>query len=162
MNWTLWMRRGAAAGLLGLTVLAAASAIDIVRDLWTVNRALAEAEVSRPLDQLPTVPLARDLKPVVRLGAAAPDVAIGERLNGALGPSGLVLTSVRTVSVRPLGAGLRLAEVRVEGRGDLAAAGAVSSWVAINREAVRLKSLDAMTAPDGEARLSFVLLMVIA
>lgn len=161
MNRALWLRRGAAAGVVALGGLSLVSAAAIAGDVLAVRRAASDGEPSSAAAASRYRPLP-GLKPILRPGAASPDIAIGEHLNGALGQSGLVVTSVRTASVRSLGGGLRLAEVRVEGRGALAAAGAVSRWVAVNREAVRLKELAAMTSPEGDGRVSFVLLMVIA
>lgn len=160
MNRMLWLRRGAAAGVVALGALSLVSVAAIAGDVLAVQRAASEDRP--PSEAAPRRRPLPGLKPILRLGAASPDVAIGEHLNGALGQSGIVVSSVRTASVRSLGGGLRLAEVRVEGRGELAAAGEISRWVAVNREAVRLKELTAMTSPEGDGRISFLLFMVIA
>ena len=162
MMRTVWMRRATAGAAVGLIVMSTASAIAIGLDLRAVSEAQAQAQAPVAIAHESPPPTLVGLKPLLRSNAPSPDVAIGEFLNGALGQTGLVLASARTVSVRPLGGGLRLAEVRVEGHGDLSTAGAISSWVAVNRVAVRLKSMTATSGPQGEASISMVMLMVIA
>ncbi|MNN79664.1 hypothetical protein D3C81_1963270 [compost metagenome] len=99
---------------------------------------------------------------MLRVGAGQPKTAVAELLNSQLGGLGLTLTSVEVSSTRPLGASLRLAEVRVEAKGDAAAAQAAAEWVAINREAVRMKSISTGLGPLDDPVASMVLLMVIS
>lgn len=157
-----WINRASALACVMLAGVALTSAIAVLADLRAVHdasRAAAEAEPPPPATT-PRPPAG--LKPLIRHGAAAPQVALNEYLNGKLGGLGLNVVSAETVSLRALGNGLQLAEIRVEANGDAVAAAAVANWVAVNREAVRMTSLAMTVAPDGAPRCSLVLLTVIA
>lgn len=162
MNRSVWIRRAAAAATLALAAVCAVSAAAIGADLAAVTAAAAgDGSVSTPREPRHEMDVAT-LRPMLRSGKAEPGPAVGEFLNGRLGELGLHIVSADVASLRPLGGGLKLAEVRIQGRGDLAAAGAVANWVAVNRQAVRLKSMDVNSGADGESLTSIVLLMVIA
>lgn len=159
MNRQVWIHRAAALATvvfvgIALTALGAAGA-----DLIAVDRAKADTPAGA---SAPAAVRWQPLKPAVRRNGASAKVAIGEYLNGRLGELGLNIISVETPTVRPLGDGLHLAEVRVEARGDAATSAAAANWVAVNREAVRLKSLAVGVGPDGSGTCTLVLLMVIA
>lgn len=161
MTAAVWKNRLAAGAVIGLIALSLPALIRILGDVGAVREAEARAaEAVQAIPAAPPVPQA--LQPILRRGATAADVAVGEYLNGRLSELGFGTTAVQVVSVRPLGRGLQLAEVRVEGSGDLASVAAVANWVAVNQEAVRLKSLSTSQTPDGAVRSSLVLLMVIA
>lgn len=158
----LWINRAAALACVALAGVALASVIAVAGDVLAVHdasRAVAEAAPPTP-STTPRPPTG--LKPLLRRGAAAPEVAVNEYLNGALGELGLNVVSAETVSLRPLGNGLRLAEIRVEATGDVVAAAGAANWVGVNREAVRMTSLSISAGADGAARCSLVLLAVIA
>lgn len=162
MNRRLWINRISAAAGVGLLAVAALSAVAIIEDVGAVRAASArEGPATAPAAPARALDL-RSLQPVLRRGEAEAGVAIGEFLNGRLGQLGLNVSAAELVSLRPLGRGLELAEVDVQARGDMAAAAAAASWVAVNRESVRLKALTVGSRPDGEAQVSLVLLMVIA
>lgn len=162
MNRRLWINRISAAAGVALLAVAALSAIAILDDLGAVQAASSrEALADAPAAPTRALDL-RSLQPVLRPGKAEPEVVLGEFLNGHLGQLGLNVSAAELSSLRPLGGGLRLAEVHVQARGDMAAAAAAASWVAVNRESVRLKALTVGSRPDGEHQISLVLLMVIA
>ncbi|MEJ6790938.1 hypothetical protein BrevBR_15450 [Brevundimonas sp. BR2-1] len=160
MNRTLWINRGAAVGAVVLAGVALTSSLAIGRALSAVGEARGDAPTSalKPA----THPLPATARPALRRNGASARIAIGEHLNGQLGELGLNIVSVETPTVRPLGGGLHLAEVRVQARGDAAASAAAANWVAVNRETVRLKSLTIGLGPDQEGLCTLVLLMVIA
>lgn len=145
--------------VLGALVIVSTAHVGV--DVWRVQAAEAAAVVPKraavPTTTKWTVPL-----PMLRVGVGQPKTAIAELLNSQLGGLGFTLTSVEVSSARPLGNGLRLAEVRVEARGDAAAAQAVAEWVAINREAIRMKSISTGLGPQDDPVASMVLLMVIS
>lgn len=159
MNRELWTRRSAALGVIACTIVSLIALTGLVDDLGAVRSAsVAEADALG-------APVGGGLrwvepKPVIR--AANPKIAIDEYLNGQLGPLGLTLLSITPSSVRSLGGGLKLAEVRIEARTDGSAAQAVAQWAAVNREAVRMKSFSMGVGADGEGVVTIVLLMVIA
>jgi hypothetical protein len=157
----VWKNRLAATAAVGLIGLSIPPLIKTVGAVLAVHD--AEAGAAEAFQPVPTaVPTPDTLRPVLKRGAATPDIAIGEYLNARLADMGYVTTAVQVVSVRPLGRGLQLAEVRLEGAGDAASLAAVANWVGVNRDAVRLKSLSTTQGPDGSARSTLVLLMVIA
>lgn len=161
MKLAVWKNRAAAAAAIVLTGLSLASLVAITTNILAVREAETQAapDHSKPVTAPPT---SGALRPILRRGAATQNIAVGEFLNGRLGELGFSPSSVDTVSVRPLGGGLQLAEVRVQGRGDATAAAAVANWVAVNHEVVRLKSLSLSTGADGAGNGVVVLLMVIA
>lgn len=162
MNRRLWINRISAAAGAGLLAVAVLSAVAILDDLGAVRAASArEGAATAPAAPGQALDL-RSLQPVLRRGEAEAGVSVGEYLNGRLGQLGLNVSAAELVSLRPLGRGLELAEVNVQARGDMAAAAAAASWVAVNRESVRLKALTVGSRPDGEPQVSLVLLMVIA
>ncbi|TPW00751.1 MAG: hypothetical protein FD125_2962 [bacterium] len=162
MNRQVWIHRAAALASLVLAGIALTSVAAIGGDLVAIDRAGADTGIPRPAASAPAAVPWRPLRPAVRRNGASAKIAIGEYLNGQLGQLGLNITSVETPSVRPLGGGLHLAEVRVQARGDGAASAAAANWVAVNREAIRLKSLAVGVGPDGTGTCTLVLLMVIA
>lgn len=161
MNQGIWLRRSAAVATLALGALVISSTAHVGVDAWRVRAAEAAAVAPKPV----AVPVAAKWAkpvPILRVGAGQPKTAVAELLNSQLGGLALTLTSVEVSSARPLGNGLRLAEVRVEARGDAAAAQAAAEWVAINREAVRMKSISTGLDPQDDPVASMVLLMVIS
>ncbi len=162
MNRQVWIHRAAALASVLLAGIALTSVAAIGGDLVAIDRAKADTASSTPAASTPSAVPWRPLKPAVRRNSASAKIAVGEYLNGQLGQLGLNIVSVETPSVRPLGGGLHLAEVRVQARGDGAASAAAANWVAVNREAVRLKSLTVGVGPDGTGTCILVLLMVIA
>lgn len=162
MNRQVWIHRAAALASVILAGIALTSVAAIGGDLVAIDRAKADTATPAPATSAPSAVAWRPLKPAVRRNGASAKIAVGEYLNGQLGQSGLNLVSVETPTVRPLGGGLHLAEVRVEARGDAAASAAAANWVAVNREAIRLKSLVIGVGPDGTGTCTLVLLMVIA
>lgn len=159
MNARLWINRAAAAACLLLSGLAVASAVAIAGDVGAVNAARSGAMSQPATDGEAKAPAA--LRPILRTNAAMPNVAIGEFINVRLGDLGLFVSAVDVASVRPLGGSLRLAEVRVTATGRLVDIAAVANWVAVNREAVRLKSITVSQGADGRGGSTLVLLMVI-
>ena len=162
MNRQVWIHRATALASVVLAGVALTSAAAIGGDLVAVNRARADPGAPAPAASAPATVAWRPLKPAVRRNGASAEIAVGEYLNGQLGQLGLNIVSVEAPSVRPLGGGLHLAEVRVQARGDAAASAAAANWVAVNREAVRLQSLAVGVGPDGTGTCTLVLLMVIA
>ena len=162
MNRQIWIQRAAALASVVLAGVALTSVAAISTDLIAIDRAKADTVALAPAATAPAAVPWRPLKPAVRRNGASAKIAVGEYLNGQLGQLGLNIVSVETPSVRPLGGGLHLAEVRVQARGDAAASAAAANWVAVNREAVRLKSLTVGVGPDGTGTCTLVLLMVIA
>lgn len=161
MNFKVWLPRAAALATLGLCVTSTIFASHVGEDIWRVKQAQAAAVLPKPTlattNQKWTQPV-----PTLRVGTADAQTKIAEFLNVEVGSLGLTLTSVKLSSNRPLGNGLRLAEVRVEAKGDARATQAVAEWVAINREAVRLESISAGLDAQDEPVASMVLLMVIS
>lgn len=162
MNRQVWIHRATALASVVLAGIALTSVVAIGGDLIAIDRAKADSATSAPAASAPPAAPWRPLKPAVRRNGASAKIAVGEYLNGQLGQLGLNIVSVETPSVRPLGGGLHLAEVRVQARGDAAASAAAANWVAVNREATRLKSLAVGVGPDGSGTCTLVLLMVIA
>lgn len=162
MNRKVWFHRVAALAAVLLAGIALTSVAAAGGDLVAVNR--AEIDTPTPAASATAPPAVgwRPLKPALRRNGAATKVAVGEYLNGRLGELGLNIVSVETPTVRPLGGGLHLAEVVLQARGDAAASAAAANWVAVNREAVRLKALTVGVGPDGSGTCSLTLLMVIA
>lgn len=161
MNREVWIKRGAALATLALGALAIVSTAQVGVDVWRVRAAEAAAVTPKRVAVTPTTKWTAPV-PILRVGAGQPKTAVAELLNSQLGGLGLTLTSVEVSSARPLGNGLRLAEVRVEARGDAAAAQAAAEWVAINREAVRMKSISTGLGLQDDPVASMVLLMVIS
>lgn len=158
MNRTLWINRAAAVAAVVLAGIALTSSLAIGRAVLAVGEAR-----DGPVPALkPGRPLSVTARPALRRNGASAQIAVGEYLNGQLGELGLNVISVETPTVRPLGGGLYLAEVHVQARGDAAASAAAANWVAVNREAIRLKSLTVGLGPDQEGLCTLVLLMVIA
>lgn len=162
MNRQVWIHRAAALASVVLAGIALTSVAAIGGDMVAIDRAKADTATPAPAASPASIVPWRPLKPAVRRNGATPKIAVGEYLNGQLGQLGLNIISVETPSVRPLGGGLHLAEVRVQARGDGAASAAAANWVAVNREAIRLKSLAVGVGPDGSGTCTLVLLMVIA
>lgn len=162
MNRQVWIHRATALASVVLAGIALTSVAAIGGDLVAIDRAKADTGTPAPATSAPSAVGWRPLMPAVRSNGASPKIAVGEYLNGQLGQLGLNIVSVETPSVRPLGGGLHLAEVRVQARGDAAVSAAAANWVAVNREAIRLKSLAVGVGPDGTGTCTLVLLMVIA
>lgn len=161
MNQEIWIRRSAAVATLALGALVIVSTVHVGVDVWRVRAAEAATVMPKRAAVTPTTKWTAPV-PILRVGAGQPKTAVAELLNSQLGGLGLTLTSVEVSSVRPLGSGLRLAEVRVEAKGDAAAAQAAAEWVAINREAVRMKSISTGLGPQDDPVASMVLLVVIS
>ncbi len=162
MNRQVWIHRAAALASVVLAGVALTSMAAIGGDWIAIDRAKADTIAPAPAATAPSAAQWRTLQPSVRRNGTSAKIAVGEYLNGQLGQLGLNIISVETPSVRPLGGGLHLAEVRVQARGDAAASAAAANWVAVNREAIRLKSLVVGVGPDGTGTCTLVLLMVIA
>lgn len=162
MNRSVWISRGAAGASVALIVIALSSIVAIGGEVIAVDRAKADGPTIQPAITARPASAWKAVRPALRRNGATAEVAIGEYLNGHLGELGLNVVSVTAPTVRPLGGGLHLAEVRVQARGDAAASAAAANWVAVNREAVRLKSLAIGSGPDQEGTCTLVLLMVIA
>ena len=162
MNRQVWIHRAAALASVVLAGIALTSVAAIGGDLVAIDRAKADTAIPAPAASVTSTARWRPLKPAVRRNGASTKIAVGEYLNGQLGQLGLNIVSVETPSARPLGGGLHLAEVRVQARGDAAASAAAANWVAVNRDAIRLKSLAVGIGPDGTGTCTLVLLMVIA
>ena len=160
MNARVWINRAAAAACVLLLGLAFASAVAIGGDVAAVNAARRTDAPPPATGSSMTAPAA--LKPLLRANAATPNVAVGEFINLRLGDLGLFVSAVDVASVRPFGNGLKLAEVRVTAAGSLSDIASVANWVAINREAVRLKSMTVEQGADGRGGCTLVLLMVVA
>ena len=161
MNREVWIRRGAAVATLALGALAIVSSARVGVDVWRVHAAATSAAAAKPVAVSPPAKWTTPV-PMLRVGGGPPKTAVAELLNSQFGGLGLTLASVEVGSTRPLGDGLRLAEVRVEARGDAAAAQTAAEWVAINREAVRMKSISIGLGPQDDPVASMVLLMVIS
>jgi len=157
----LWINRAAGLACVVLAGVALTSAIAVAGDLLAVHDAGRTADAATAGPE-PTLRAPARMKPLLRRGAAAPQVAVNEYLNGKLGTLGLNVVSADVISLRPLGNGLQLAEIRVEANGDAVAAAAAANWAGVNREAVRMTALSVSAGPDGTARCSLVLLAVIA
>ncbi|HYC74686.1 hypothetical protein [Brevundimonas sp.] len=157
---TLWLNRGAALAAVGLTLVALTSALAAGRDLRAVTTA-GDRPGGAPITADKAAPWTPG-RPLLRRNGATAEIAIGEHLNGRLAELGLTVLAVDASNLRPLGGGLHLAEVRVQALGDAAASAAVANWIAVNREAVRLKSLTLGLGPTREGTVALVLLMVIA
>lgn len=162
MNRRVWIHRAAALAAVVLVGIALTSVAAIGGDLVAVDRAKAGPPASAPTPVTRAAVPWRPLQPALRRNGATAKIAVGEYLNGQLGQLGLTIVSVETSAVRPLGGGLHLAEVQVQARGDAAASAAAANWVAVNREAIRLKSLVVGVGPDGSGTCTLVLLMVLA
>ena len=162
MNRQVWIHRATALVSVVLAGLALISVSAICGDLIAVDRARADTPASAQVLAARPAVAWRPLKPALRRNGVTAKIAVGEYLNGRLGQLGLNIISVETPSVLPLGGGLQLAEVQVQARGDAAASAAAANWVAVNHEAVRLKSLAVGVGPDGTGTCTLVLLMVIA
>lgn len=156
----VWINRAVALACLLLGGLAVASAVAITGDVVAVRAAEGMSAARHPADAATNAP--SGLKPLLRINAASPETVIGEFINIRLGDLGLLVSDVDVSSMRPIGSGLKLAEVRVTATGSLAEVASASNWVAINREAVRLKSLTVTQGADGRGGCSLVLLMVVA
>jgi len=156
-----WLPRALALTALICAGLTLSSTVAIIRTLISVNQAGAEpAPAVAPTASAPqpwTSPL-----PVLRLEGHDPKIQIGEYLNGQLGALGLTLQSVEVTSMRPLGGGLHLALVQVEGRWSIDDGQAAANWVAVNRDAIRLTEMAIAVGPDGQERSTLKLLMVVA
>jgi len=162
MNRSVWISRCAAAASAVLIVVALTSVVAISGEIIAVGRAKADEPAVPQAASARPAPAWKAVRPALRRNGATAEIAIGEYLNGRLGELGLNVVSVTTPSVRPLGGGLQLAEVHVQARGDAAASAAAANWVAVNREAIRLKSLTLGVGPDQEGTCTLLLLMVIA
>lgn len=160
MNARPWIHRGMAAAALVLAGLALTSGVAILGDVRAVQAARSAAPPSAP--QLPARAEVAGLRPVLLSRGAAPEVALGEFLNLRFSDLGLFVSAVDTVSLRPLGQGLSLVEVRVTAAGASMDLASVSNWVAVNREAIRMKSFTMAGDADGRGAFSFVLLVVVA
>lgn len=160
MNAKLWINRGAAVASLALTGLAVASAIAITSDVSTVQAAKTaapqQARQRAPINDVTT------LKPILKSDGAPEAIALGEFLNLRFSDLGLFVSAVDTVSLRTLGKGLKLAEMRVTATGTPTDLISVSNWVAVNREAVRMKSFTMASGADGRGSFTFILLLVVA
>lgn len=105
-------------------------------------------------------------EPAIDIRGGDPRSRIGELLNVALVDLGLSIRRVDVGTIRPLGDGLRLAEVRIVASGEAGALGPLVDWIAVNRDTIRLQTISATRPADpsidanGEVRLS--LLMVIS
>lgn len=160
MNRQLWLNRGLATLILGCIFLSLAGLVSIFDNLSAVDQArepLVSADLPRATSSNATVVA----KPALRAGVGEPSVAIGEYLNGQLGSLGLSITTITVPSVRPLGGGVRLAEVRVQTKAQADQIAALAQWAAVNHEAIRLKSVVLGMTPEGEGTASFILLMAI-
>lgn len=158
---SIWIHRLCAGAVTGLVAVVTVSAAGTVGDMLAVHQAAAAGRAGTA----PSASLSRPIPPpapLLRLNGATPAVAIGEYLNTQLGGEAVDITSVRTPSVRSLGGGVRLAEVHVVARGELGAMNNLLAWAAVNRKAIRMKSVSASTSPDGVGQYVFVMLMVVA
>jgi hypothetical protein len=162
VNRQVWIHRASAFAALVLAGIALTALAAAAGDVITVNRAQADLPAQISSASNGGASRWQPLKPLLRRNGAPAKTAIGEYLNGTLGEVGLNISSVETLTVRALGGGLLLAEVQVEARGDATASATAANWVAVNREAVRLKSLVVELGPDGSGTSTMVLLMVIA
>lgn len=162
MNRSVWISRGAAGASVVLIAIALSSIVAIGGEVIAVDRAKADDPAIPRANKVEPAPAWKAVRPVLRRNGATAEIAIGEYLNERLGELGLNVVSVTSPTVRPLGGGLHLAEVRVQARGDAAASAAAANWVAVNREAIRLKSFAIGPGPDQEGTCTLVLLMVIA
>lgn len=163
MNRQVWIHRAAAVGAVVLGVITIASTVSIAGDWNAVAHARSapgESVVRRT--SRAAAPAWRPAGPALRVARGDPKIAIGEYLNGQLGEVGLNIVSVDVPSVRGLGSGLKLAEVRIEARGDAKAVAGAVNWVATNHDIVRLRSVSMGVGPTGDGVATLVLLMVIA
>lgn len=161
MNRELWIRRGAALGVGVCLILGGTSIASIMDDLGAIRGASAPPGTASRERGNPSADRSADPEPVIRAGTNT-KTAIDEYLNGQLGALGLTITSITPSSVRSLGGGLKLAEVRIEAKAEGPAAITVAQWAAVNREAVRMKSLSMGIGADGEGVATIVLLVVVA
>ena len=158
MSREVWVRRAFACVAVVSAMAGLAATFYIVDDVHAVAVAKGPEATARPAASRATW---TSPKPVLR-GAANPATAVNEYLNGQLGPLGLEIISIGQPSIRPLGDGLKLAEMRVEARAEAPAATAVAQWVAVNRDAVRMKSMSLGVGSDGDGVATIVLLVVVS
>lgn len=159
MNRELWLRRVAAVVTVLCAFLAIGAAVRATGDVGAVIQARggnsAVPVVSGDADWQPP-------RPAVKAAQGQHAAAINSHMNARLSALGLVPTNVSVGDLQPLGGGLSLAEVRIEAQGDAKAALAAAQWTAVNREAVRLKSLALSQDPTGGGQIVMVLLVVVA
>jgi hypothetical protein len=162
MKRDVWIRRFSALGVAVCLLLAVSAATGVVADVLAVKAAEAQlALAATPATAASDKAWVRPT-PLLRLPAGNGTALVGETLNPRLTDLGLAVTQLSVASVKPLGDGLRLAEVRVAGTGDSEVGRALAEWVAVNREALRLQTLSITPAQAAGARLEFTLLVVIA
>lgn len=140
MTRSVWIRRAMAGVILVCALATVASLVSIVGDVLEVQAATRPSPSAPQPPPRPERPWNRPA-PLIPVGSADPKVKLGEFLNARLRRMGLGIDSFEIVSTRPLGDGLRLIEARLEASGDITGAVALAEWTAVNRPAVRLKSL---------------------
>jgi hypothetical protein len=99
--------------------------------------------------------------PVLRLDGGDDKAQVGEFFNSQLAILNLRAISIDVTRVRPLGDGLRLAEVTIVAKGTLDATQGLIEWIAVNREALRASAVSIAPA-ETEATVTLTLLMVVA
>lgn len=146
MTRSVWIRRAMAGAILVCSLATVTSLVAIVGDVLEVQAATgANASTPQPPPRAER-PWVRPA-PLIQVSAGDPKVRLGEFFNARLRRMGLGIDSFEVVSTRPLGDGLRLVEARLKASGDMTGAVALAEWTAVNRPAVRLKSL-VLDAPD--------------
>ena len=153
-----WPHRLAGAGVVVLAIISLVSIISAAGKLLEVQQAKGQLGTPSPAA---TTAAWRQPIPLMQIGDGDAKALLGERLATEIRNAGLATTEVELASLRPLGGGLRLAEVKVTATGEAPALMALANWVAVNRAAVRMVALDSQVS-DGPSQHRFTWLVVIA
>lgn len=156
-----WANRLAGVGVIVLGVIALESIISTTTNTFAVLQAGDRLEAGQTTAADVDAPEWVAPVPLMQIGDGDPKALLGERLATEIRNAGLATTSIEVASLRPLGGGLRLAEVRIEATGEAAAVLALANWVAVNRATVRMETLESRVA-DGPSVHQFTWLVVIA
>lgn len=153
-----WSHRLAGAGVVILAIVSLISIGSAVGDVLAVEQAKRQLGTPSPAAS----PAAwQQPVPLMQIGDGDAKALLGERLATDIRNAGLATTEVELTSLRPLGGGLQLAQVSVTATGEAPALMALANWVAVNRSAVRMVTLDSQVS-DGPSVHKLTLLVVIA
>lgn len=125
--------------LLGLWRIAS-SVGEVMQAQREAAAALVAIEAEVPPDWSSPAPLLR-----LESNAAQP---VEAWLNSELGRFDLLISDVEIASVRPLGEGLRLAEVRFSAAGSVDGMLTMLQWSSVNRDGLRLVSVRLERSPE--------------
>lgn len=156
-----WPHRLAAVGVIVLAVVTLGSIVSAIANTFAVVQAGDRLEAGPTTAVDAAAPEWVAPVPLMQVGDGDPKALLGERLATEIRNAGLATTRVEVTSLRPLGSGLRLAEVQVTATGEAAALLALANWVAVNRATVRMETLESRVA-DGPSVHQFTWLVVIA